>query len=145
MLYTQTFREEPLLLSSNKEVPFRNSVIHKGNIPQKAEAIEFGNSALQIIEASLIKLKNKFPEATNDTFDYYGYNRIAHEQIKKDEKKSGIEQNVACVNIMTTINVKHGREINKEDGRKGNIEQRIPNILEGQNPRKLFLSKCKPV
>ena len=144
MLYTQTFGEEPLLLSSNKEVPFRNSVIHKGYIPTKAEATDFGNSALQIIETSLIKLKNKFPEVTNETFDYYGYNRIAHEQIKKIEKETGTEQNVACVNIMTTIDVKHGREINKDDGRKGNIEQRIPNILDSRNPRKLLLMKDKP-
>lgn len=144
MLYTQTFGEEPLLLSSNKEVPFRNSVIHKGYIPTKVEATDFGNSAMQIIETSLIKLKNKFPEVTNETFDYYGYNRIAHEQIKKIEKETGTEQNVACVNIMTTIDVKNGREIHKEDGRKGNIEQRIPNILDRRNPRKLILMKDKP-
>jgi hypothetical protein len=144
MLYTQTFGEDPLLLSSNKEVPFRNSVIHKGYIPTKAEATDFGNSALKIIEASLIKLKNKFPEATNDTFDYYGYHRIAYEQIKKIEKETGTEQNTACVNIMTTIDVKHGREINEEDDRKGNIEQRIPNILDRRNPRKLLLMKDKP-
>lgn len=144
MLYTQTFGEEPLLLSTNKEVPFRNSVIHKGYIPTKAEATDFGNSAMQIIETSLIKLKSKFPQVTNETFDYYGYKRTAHEQIKRIEKETGTEQNVACVNIMTTIDVKHGREVNKEDGRKGTIEQRIPNILDRRNPRKLLLMKDKP-
>lgn len=144
MLYSQTFGEEPLLLSSNKEVSFRNSVIHKGYIPTKEEATDFGNSALQIIEISLIKLKNKFPEITNETFDYYGYNRIAKEQIKKIEKETGTEQNVACVNIMTTIDVKQGRELNKDDGRRGSIEHRIPNILERRNPRKILLMKDKP-
>jgi hypothetical protein len=144
MLYTQTFGEEPLLFSSNKEVPFRNSVIHKGYIPTKAEAINFGNSVMQIIETSLIKLKNKYPEVTNETFDYYGYNRIAHEQIKQIKNETGTEQNFACVNMMTTIDVKHGRETNKGDGRKGNIEERIPNILDSRNPRKLLLMKDKP-
>lgn len=144
MLYTQTFGEEPLLLSSNKEVPFRNSVIHKGYIPTKSEATDFGNSVMQIIETSLIKLKSKFPDVTNDVFDYYGYNRIAHEKIKIIKKETGTEQNVACVNIMTTIDVKHGREINTGDGRKGTIEQLIPNILDRRNPRKLLLMKDKP-
>jgi hypothetical protein len=39
MLYNQTFDHEPKLLTQNKEVPFRNSVIHKGYIPSKQEAI----------------------------------------------------------------------------------------------------------
>jgi hypothetical protein len=144
MLYTQTFGEEPLLLSSNKEVPFRNSVIHKGYIPTRSEATDFGNSVMQIIETSLIKLKNKFPEVINETFDYYGYNRIAHEQIKIIEKETGIEQNFACVNIMTTIDVKHGREINKDDFRNGTIENCIPKILDRRSPRKLLLMNDKP-
>ncbi|MDP2194264.1 MAG: hypothetical protein Q8K36_07040, partial [Alphaproteobacteria bacterium] len=81
---------------------------------------------------------------TLETYDYYGYKRIAEEKIKKIEKETGTEQNFACVNIMTTIDVKHGREVNKEDGRKGNIEQRIPNILNRRTPRKLQLLKDKP-
>ena len=144
VLYSQTFGHEPLLLTPNKEVTFRNSVIHKGYIPTKSEATDFDNSSIKIIETSLINLKNKFPDFSNETFDYYGYKRIAEEQIKKIEKETGVEQNFACVNIMTTIDVKHGREINKGDGRTGNIEQRIPNILERRNPRKLVLLKDKP-
>ena len=142
--YSQSFGEEPMLLNANKEVPFRNSVIHKGYIPTKEEAISYGNIVMQIIETSLIKLKQKFPKQTLETYDYYGYKRIAEEKIKKIEKETGTEQNFACVNIMTTIDVKHGREVNKEDGRKGNIEQRIPNILNRRTPRKLQLLKDKP-
>lgn len=142
--YAQIFGEEPTLLNANKEVPFRNSVIHKGYIPSKEEAINYGNIVMHLIETSLIKLKQKFPDQTHETYDYYGYKRLAKEQIEKVEKETNTEQNFYCVNIMTTIDVKHGREINPEDGRKGNIEQRIPDILDRRNPRKLTLLKDKP-
>lgn len=142
--YSSIFGEDPLLLNTNKDVPFRNSVIHKGYIPSKAEAIDFGNVVLQIIETSLIKLKNKFPDETNETFDYYGYKTIAEEQIKKIERESGKEQNFCTVNIMTTIDVKHGREINEKDGRMGTIEDRIPKILERRKPRGLTMIKDWP-
>lgn len=144
MLYFQAFGREPLLLNQNKEVPFRNSVIHKGYIPTKQEAIDYGNSVMKIIEQSLIDLKNKFPKETEFTFEKYGYKKNAEEGFKKIEKETGIEQNFACVNIMTTIDVKHGREINPKDGRKGMVEDRIVNILDRREPRRLTLLKEKP-
>jgi len=99
---------------------------------------------LKIIEESLIDLKNKFPKETNATFDYYGYKNNAEKKIEKIQQETGVEQHVAYVNIMTTIDVKHGREINPEDGRKGLVEDRIINILERREPRKLILLKEKP-
>ena len=144
MLYFKVFAKEPILLNQNKEVPFRNSVIHKGYIPTKEEAIDYGNSVMEIIEQSLIDLKQKFPDETELTFDHYGYKKSAEEKFHKLEKKTGNEQNFACVNIMTTIDVKHGREINPKDERKGKVEDRIINILERREPRRLTLLKEKP-
>jgi hypothetical protein len=144
MLYTQTFGEEPLLLNPNKEIQFRNSVIHKGYIPTKEEAIKFGNSIMKIIEESLLKLKIQYQNECNDTFNHYGYKKKAEENIKQLEKETGAEQNFLCVNIMTTIDVKNGREKNPKDGRKGFVEERIPNILERRKPRKLTLLKDNP-
>lgn len=144
ILYFQAFGKEPLLLNQNKEVPFRNSVIHKGYIPTKDEAVNYGNSVMDIIEQSLMDLKQKFPKETELTFEHYGYKKNAEEEFKKIEKNTGIEQNYACVNIMTTIDVKHGREINPKDGRKGMVEDRIVNILKRREPRRLTLIKDKP-
>ena len=45
---------------------------------------------------------------------------------------------------MTTIDVMHGRELNENDGRKGDIECRLLNILDRRNPRKLMLVKDDP-
>lgn len=141
MLYCQTFDDEPILLNQNKEIPFRNSVIHKGYIPSKEEAIEYGDTTLKIIEFSLIKLKNKFPEAVKETFDFFGYARIAKEQI---EKNSNDDRHYLCVNIMTTIDVNHGREINANDGRQGDIKKQIDRVLDRRTPRTLQLVKDKP-
>jgi len=143
-LYCQTFKNEPILLNTNKEVPFRNSVIHKGYIPTKQEAVEYADKILFLIEDTLIQLKNIYPDATIATFKKYGYNEIAKQKFQEIEDKTGVEQNYACVNIMTTIDVIHGREINTEDGRKGNVEQRIKNIAEMRTLRTLSLRKCEP-
>lgn len=143
VLYFQIFGIEPQLLLS-KEVQFRNSVIHRGYLPTKDESISFGNSVLKVIEESLISLKNKFPKETIDTFDFYGYKRRAEEHLSKIESETKIEQNICFVNIMTTVDVKHGREIDFNDGRKGAIEDRIPNILERRKPRRLRLFNNLP-
>lgn len=143
MLYLQTFNEEPPLLNPNSEIPFRNKVIHKGYIPTKEEAINFGNSVMKIIEESLLKLKNKYQKECFETFDNYGYKQKAENEIEKTEKKTGIEQKVMFVNIMTTIDVKNGREKNPKDGRKGLVEERILNIIKRREPRSLILLKDK--
>jgi hypothetical protein len=138
IMYTEKFLDQPILLNSNKEIPFRNNVIHKGYIPTKQEAIEFGQTTLLIIETSLLKLKNAYPKTTNDTFEYYSYKRLG--QIKlQEERAKGVGQDYACVNIMTTIDVKNGREININDGRKGNIEEQLKRILNHRQPRTISL------
>ena len=145
ILYSQTFLEESDLLNNNKETKFRNSVIHKGYIPSKDEAVNFGNRVMEIIEGSLIKLKSKYPKEVEETFDNFGYKKLAETSIKKTEKETGNELNFACVNIMTTINVKHGREINKDDGRKGDVLTQIERVIKRRNLRKLRLVKDKPI
>lgn len=142
-LYLGTFNEEPILLS-NTETAFRNSVIHKGYIPTREESIAYGNSILNLIETSLIKLKTKFPEATNATFEYYGYRQKADKQIEQLEKDSEKELIIGTLNLGVTIDVKRGRELRDDDGRKGNVEQRLPSIIDHRNPRKLILLKDEP-
>jgi hypothetical protein len=143
-LYAQIFGEEPLLLNINKEVTFRNSVIHKGYLPSREETVEYAEKILKIIETSLIKLKAKFPETTIEVFEFYNYYKIGEEYFSKIEKETGIEQNYASVNIMTTIDVINGREINPEDSRIGNIEQIMENIIKDRLPSSLRLFKEEP-
>lgn len=142
-LYLLIFNEEPILLS-NSETAFRNSVIHKGYIPTREESIAYGNSILNLIGASLIKLKTNFPEASNATFEYYGYRQKADKKIEQLEKFSEKEPIIGTVNLGVAIDVKRGRELRDDDGRKRNVEQRLPSILEHRNPRKLILFKDEP-
>ena len=140
-LYAQTFNELPLLLSASKDVPFRNRVIHQGYIPSKQEAISFGNRTLEIIESSLLLLKNKYPEVTNKVFEKYGYYGKAELILGKEKKEKKAEANVGSVNILTTISVIAGREIPESDDRKGDIEDQIIRILKHRNPRRISLFK----
>ena len=140
-LYAQTFNELPLLLSANKEVPFRNKVIHQGYIPSEQEAIKFGDRTLEIIESSLLLLKSTYPEVTNEVFEKYGYYGKAKPIIEKEEKKKKTELNVGSVNILTIISVISGREIPDFDTRQGDVENQIIRILKHRNPRRISLFK----
>ncbi|SEU04154.1 hypothetical protein SAMN03159512_04723 [Pseudomonas sp. NFR09] len=62
LFYTQTFNEEPLLLSQSN-TKFRNAVIHKGLIPTKQEAIDFGQAVLDVINPIAEKMTTKFKDA----------------------------------------------------------------------------------
>ncbi len=142
-LYNHLFKAQPLLLNQNKEVPFRNRVIHKGYIPSRQEALTYGVRSLEIIENSLIKLKTKYHKSTFETFDYYGYRNSAKIKHQKEQENSRIEKNFAVVNILTLINVKNGRDIHKDDVRNGDIESYLGQILNMRNNRKLTLKKGK--
>ncbi len=143
-LYAQTFNGLPLLLSSNKEVPFRNKVVHQGYIPTKQEAINFGNTTLKIIETSLLNLKKSFPELTKEVFNNYGYQRKSDLTLKELEKKTGKKINVGGVNILTTISVMAGREIHINDDRKGNIEHQIERVVRNRNQMRISIFNEMP-
>lgn len=57
-LFTQHFKTQPELLS-NDLVKLRNKVIHKGKIPTKDEAIEYGQKILELITGYLKKLNSE--------------------------------------------------------------------------------------
>ncbi len=141
LAFNQMFNENPTLLNTNKEVPFRNSVIHKGYIPNKDETIEFGNKCLQVIEGSLLRLKTLQPEMTKSTFEYYGYENKANATVEKDKNLKG--KNLLSVNILTTIDVIHGRDLNESDNRKGDIQRQIDRIKSERTPTKLTLKQSK--
>lgn len=144
ILYTQTFSESPKLLSNNKEVPFRNSVIHKGYIPKKEEAVQFGEKVMNIMESSLIKLKKKYPKEVEEVFEYYSYSGQANPFIEIEEKTLNTKFKTLGINILTAIDVMNGREKNEDDGRKGNIDNQIERVLRERNPRKMVLKNELP-
>ena len=55
----------PTLLDT-KLVTFRNDVIHKGRIPLQAEAIEYANTVLGLINPTLLEMKKSMGQQVND-------------------------------------------------------------------------------
>lgn len=65
-LYTDELEKPPALLKP-KFVEFRNGVTHKGNIPTRAEAIEYGEAVLGVIRPLLREVREKFPKGVQAT------------------------------------------------------------------------------
>ena len=59
--YLMTFKSAPELLPNSK-VKFRNNVIHKGAIPSKQEALQFGQAIMDIVNPVLSKLIDGYSE-----------------------------------------------------------------------------------
>lgn len=81
-LWMQQFKEVPVLLTNSK-IEFRNSVIHKGKIPSRDEALNYGNSVLDVIRPKLNKIKEIFPEEISNLSRYHQM----ESQLAKDEGK----------------------------------------------------------
>ena len=57
LLCVATFGEMPLLISK-RMVDLRNNVIHKGVLPEKKDALKFGNAAYDVIQGGIQKLRS---------------------------------------------------------------------------------------
>ena len=74
-LHLQETGNKPSLLSNSK-VKFRNEVIHKGKIPNKEQALEYGQAVLDVIKPLLNLLKTDYSEAVgNATFRHLSNTR----------------------------------------------------------------------
>ena len=62
VLYTSLFKIEPRTLNQDS-VKFRNDVVHKGVVPTRANAVEFGQEVLEVIRAALRDLRSNYPNA----------------------------------------------------------------------------------
>lgn len=67
-LYTQTFKSSPTLLHKLK-TEFRNKVIHKGLIPSKEDALDFGQAVLDVIRPILNQMRPVFGKGIQAVVD----------------------------------------------------------------------------
>lgn len=114
-----------LLLNSNKEVPFRNNVIHNGYIPNKEESTSFGNVIMEIILTSLSTLQEIAPDALKKVYEQYTPN--SSEDSDEDDKLIG------RVNILTCIDIRNSKN------NKSKIEDNYDRILRDREPTRMFL------
>lgn len=126
-------KSAPILLKQNKEVLFRNNVIHNGYIPTKDEAISFGNSVMKLINTELNNLRNIASDALLST-----YKQLSPQSSAKDEKDSDEDDKVrGCVNILTAIDMRHPPK--EDDKRFGTVEDQFQRIIDERQPYSMEL------
>ncbi|HCG6606972.1 TPA: hypothetical protein NJ227_004372 [Vibrio parahaemolyticus] len=112
------------LLNTNKEVPFRNNVIHNGYIPDEAEATSFGNVVMSIILSGLEVLRTEAYESLD----------IIYEKFTPQSPPDSDDDTLnGRVNILTCVDVRNP----KEGATK--IEEHFKRILNDREPTKMTL------
>ncbi len=69
-LWATNFNEIPKLLS-NRQINFRNDVIHKGKIPSRDEAIKYGNTILGVVRPEMIIMQEKMLNEINEVVFFH--------------------------------------------------------------------------
>lgn len=111
-LYLQHFNKSAEQIDSNW-VGFRNSVIHKGKIPEYGDVLDYGEYILQYI-FSILK---EFRENDEDVIQ----NIISYKLIEKNKKIK--TNNISTMHIPTTISVVSGEKDYREKSFKKAIKE----------------------
>ncbi len=96
-LYLKCFSEKPALLRQ-KQIKFRNEVIHKGKIPSRNEAVEYGQEVLDAIRPILRRVKTTFPKGMEKTVFQHLMN----------SRKADESQPVGTMSIATIVSLNDG-------------------------------------
>lgn len=97
-LWAACMKEEPTLLPQ-KMVTFRNEVIHKGKIPSKEEAMQYGDAILDNLTPKIKALKAAFPsQVSNSVFRH----------IKGSASKADGKSQVSTFYAATIISLSNG-------------------------------------
>lgn len=129
-LYLKTVGGKPLLLNNNT-VSFRNDVIHKGYIPDKEQALEYGENVRKIVNDAIYEMKTCFGDTLYQAYDHY----LPHVE--------GEEDSYGC-NITTILDVRNGPKFENGDIRNNSLSEMIPSIIAKRNPQRMRFFKEKP-
>lgn len=94
-LYLHEFREQPSVLSDSN-VKFRNSVIHKGKIPSKEEALKYGQTILDLCRPIMSRLKIDYQEEVHKIVFFH----IRSGRRPEDE---GVSVSTMCINTILSL------------------------------------------
>ena len=93
MLYTKEFEKPPVILS-NDRVKFRNEVVHKGRIPTREEALDYGQAVTDIIRPVLKQIKEKWSDGK--------VKALLHNMIKSRRPEDS-DKSFTTLGIMTIL------------------------------------------
>jgi hypothetical protein len=117
----------PSLLSANKEIEFRNKVIHKGYMPTDEEVTGFGDTVMVLMNKELQNLRRIAPEALNSAYTSL---LPKNEETKDDEI-------VGRINILTAVDVMNPPGPGDERGTT--LASHLPRVLGEREPRSMSL------
>lgn len=120
----------PPLLSANRDVPFRNKVIHDGYVPTVDEATAFGDAVFGIINEGLDQLRARAVQAVQDVYDALSPGSRPAESAQPQEEDS------AVVNMISAVDVRH--PIDSELRRSG-VAGQLPRIADERLPHRMQL------
>lgn len=100
LLYHLEHGKKPSLLSRSKN-EFRNSVIHKGKIPTKQEAINYGQSVLDLVRPIIEDLRKSHSGSIQKTTFHH---------LNKTLTPKDFERNISTLGIKTILTLSFPKE-----------------------------------
>lgn len=100
LLYHLEHGKKPSLLSRSKN-EFRNSVIHKGKIPTKQEAINYGQSVLDLVRPIIEDLRKSHSGSIQKTTFHH---------LNKTLRPKDFERNISTLGIKTILTLSFPKE-----------------------------------
>jgi len=94
-LYLIEFLKPPILLARRK-VEFRNNVIHRGTIPTRQEALDYGQAVLDVVRPILRQVKEKYQT---------GVKKIVSQHLKECRSGQDAQGPVATMAITTILSL----------------------------------------
>lgn len=126
----------PKMLNPNKEVPFRNNVVHNGYVPSKDEAISFGNVVMNLINGELAVLRE---HATDNLEAVYS------SLLPKNDQEDSESETEICgsTNILNAVDVRHPPDAAKGDTRVGGVADQFSRILHDREPHRMHFFRSE--
>jgi len=101
-LYMREHGTLPPTLSS-KNVEFRNDVIHRGKIPDRREALAYGECILEMIRPALENTKKKFPDGVQKQI-------VKHMSSAHKAAKKGLAIATSCMPTVLSLSRERSKE-----------------------------------
>ncbi len=95
ILYLRECGEPPPLLDSER-VSFRNAVVHKGRIPSRQEAVDYGQAVLDVIRPLLVTTQKKFSK---------GVQRRIFQHLGECARSGGGDGRAGTIGIRTIVSL----------------------------------------
>jgi hypothetical protein len=131
----------PPLLNPNRDVKFRNEVIHGGYIPTVEEATAFGDVVMGHINELLATLRRLAPEAVLATYERLSPAKKKEENTSKSEIIwNDDDDHTGTINIISAVDVRHPVTAD-DDLRRGGVADQFKRILRDREPHRLITAK----